>query len=73
MSVQKSTSKGELPQPIGRLLGLLAGCLTVGFGGWTGMRPETVVWRALAIAVVTAVAVRVIVLVMTTFFLENDD
>jgi len=73
MSVQKTSTKNESQQPIGRLCGLMAGCVCVALGGWMEMRPETIVTRGLAISVVTAVAVRIVVVVYTTCFQENDD
>ena len=73
MAVRKPTGKITTPQPVGGALGLLAGCLVVGLGGWVGLRPETILVRALIVGGVTAVAVRIVTAVFNTVFSEKDE
>lgn len=73
MAVQKTSATGDARQPYGRLLVLMSGCLTVLLGGLSGVRPETILIRALIAGIITALVVRIIVLVFQTFYAEEDD
>lgn len=73
MAVQKTSTTGDAGQPYGRLMVLMSGCLTVVLGGISGARPETILIRALIAGLVTALVVRVIMLVFQTFYAEEDD
>lgn len=73
MAVQKTSATRDAGQPYGRLLVLMAGCLTVALGGLSGVRPETILIRALIAGMVTALMVRVVMLVFQMFYAEDDD
>lgn len=59
MSAQ-STKKQTGQQPTHKAVGLLASCAVVVFGGWIGLRPETILVRALVVGFVTAWLVKIV-------------
>lgn len=60
-------------QPLDKAFGLFASCLMVTLGAWMGLRPETVLIRAVIVACVTTGFVRIVVYVLDSADLMNDD
>jgi hypothetical protein len=73
MAIQKTSRPADTQQPYGRLLVLMACCLTVALGGLSGVRPETILIRAVTAGIITALIARVVTIVFQTFYTEDDD
>jgi len=73
MAVQTSPARNSSQQPFGRVIGLLSGCLVVGLCGWNGLRPETILTRAIIVGCVMGAAARMLIVLFSTVFAEEDD
>lgn len=72
MAGQQSTKHISDQQPMDKAVGLLSACFMVVFGGWTGLRPETILWRAIVVGCVVMFLFRLMTSVVSSSAVEDD-
>ena len=72
MAVSK-TQVQQTSSQVGKISGLMGACLTVMMGVWRGVSPETILWRAIIVGVVSSYGVQFVSALLHTFFSEEDD
>lgn len=72
MSVQSTKNRSNQP-PIAKAIGLFASCAVVVLGGWMGLRPETILVRAVVVGCVTAFLIKLVVDLVNSADDEEDD
>lgn len=72
MSVQSTKNRSSQP-PIDKAIGLFASCAMVVLGGWMGLRPETILVRALVVGFVTMFLLKMVIHMVNSASDEEDD
>lgn len=73
MERKPSASGKNEDQPIDKALGLLGACMVVVIGSWNEVQPETILIRAIVVAVVTMILARVAMGVLKVVSIGDED